>query len=208
MTRCPWPADNELMIRYHDTEWGTPVHDDLVHFEFLVLESAQAGLNWLTILKKREGYRAAYRGFDPIRVARFAARDVDRLLGDSSIVRNRLKILSSINNAKRFLEVRKEFGSFEAYIWKWVKGRPVVNAWKTLSEIPPRSALSDEVSKDLKARGFTFAGSTIIYAHLQATGIVNDHIVGCFRRRELRSRPDSKASIRFRSSIRRLPGRM
>jgi DNA-3-methyladenine glycosylase I len=175
--------NDELMVKYHDTEWGTPVHDDLVHFEFLVLESAQAGLNWLTILKKREGYRAAYRGFDPKRVARFTDKDVSRLMNDPGIVRNKAKIASSINNAKRFLEVQKEFGSFDAYIWKWVKGRPVLSNWKTLSRIPPRSALSDDVSRDLKARGFTFVGSTIMYAHLQATGIVNDHLVGCFRRK-------------------------
>jgi len=186
MTRCPWPADNDLMIRYHDAEWGTPVHDDLVHFEFLILESAQAGLNWLTILKKREGYRAAYRGFDAKRVARFGARDVERLLKDPGIVRNRAKIASSINNAKRFLEVQNEFGSFDGYIWKWVNGRPLPGNRKTLSEIPPRSPLSDAVSKDLKERGFTFVGSTIVYAHLQATGIVNDHIMGCFRWRELK----------------------
>ncbi len=197
MARCPWSTTSELYIRYHDTEWGTPVRDDRLHFEFLVLEAAQAGLNWLTILKKREGYRAAYRGFDPARVARFGERDVRRLLADPRIVRNRLKILSSINNARRFLEVRKEFGSFDAYIWKWVKGKPLAGGWKTLSEIPPKTALSDEISKDLKARGFTFVGSTIIYAHLQATGIVNDHIRGCFRWKELRKKNAAKANVKL-----------
>jgi DNA-3-methyladenine glycosylase I len=191
MKRCPWPASDELLIRYHDEEWGTPVHDDRTHFEFLVLESAQAGLNWLTILKKREGYRNAYRGFDPARVARFTRRDVERLLGDSRIVRNRAKITSSINNAKRFLEVQREFGSFDAYLWKWVDGKPLVNSWKEISQIPPTSSLSDAVSKDLKTRGFTFVGSTIVYAHLQAVGVVNDHIVGCFRRRGASARVGS-----------------
>lgn len=191
MTRCPWPANDELMIRYHDREWGTPVHDDRAHFEFLVLESAQAGLSWLTILRKREGYREAYRRFDPMRVARFTKRDVERLLRDPAIVRNRAKIASSINNAKRFLEVREEFGSFDRYLWRWVGGKPVVNAWKELSQIPPRSELSDAVSSDLKMRGFTFVGSTIVYAHLQAVGVVNDHLVGCFRWREL-ARPGLK----------------
>ncbi len=181
-TRCPWAESNELMRRYHDTEWGRPVHDDRVHFEFLVLESAQAGLNWLSILKKREGYRKAYRGFDPARVARFTDRDVERLTRDPGIIRNRLKIGSSINNARRFLEVQREFGSFDAYLWKWVKGKPLAGAWKKISQVPVTTPLSDEISKDLKARGFTFVGSTIVYSHLQAVGVVNDHILGCFRR--------------------------
>ena len=179
--RCPWGESNEWNTPYHDTEWGTPVHDDTRHFEFLVLEAAQAGLSWVTILKKRDAYRRAYRGFDPARVARFTQRDVARLLADEGIVRNRLKITSSINNAKRYLAVQKEFGSFDAYLWKWTGGKPVVNSWTSQSQVPPRTELSDAVSKDLKARGFSFVGSTIIYSHLQAVGVVNDHLVSCFR---------------------------
>jgi DNA-3-methyladenine glycosylase I len=185
--RCPWCEGTELYRRYHDEEWGVPVHDDRRHFEFLVLESAQAGLSWSTILKKRENYRKAYRRFDPAIVARFGARDRERLLNDAGIVRNRLKIESSINNAKRFLEIQRQFGSFDAYLWGFVGGRPVVNRWKTLSEIPANTELSDKISKDLKARGFRFVGSTIIYAHLQAVGVVNDHLTGCFRHAELAS---------------------
>jgi DNA-3-methyladenine glycosylase I len=173
--------------RYHDEEWGVPVHDDRRHFEFLVLESAQAGLSWSTILNKRENYRKAYRGFDPAVVARFAARDRERLLNDAGIVRNRLKIESSIDNAKCFLEVQRQFGSFDVYIWGFVEGRPVVNSRRTLSEIPANTELSDTISKDLRSRGFRFVGSTIIYAHLQAVGVVNDHLTGCFRYAELAS---------------------
>jgi DNA-3-methyladenine glycosylase I len=179
--RCPWSRANEWNIAYHDAEWGTPSHDDVRHYEFLVLEAAQAGLSWLTILKRRDGYRKAYRGFDPARVARFTARDVRRLLGDPGIVRNRLKIESSINNARRFLEVREELGSFDAYLWRWTGGKPLVNAWTEQKQIPPRTELSDAISKDLKARGFSFVGSTIIYSLLQAVGVVNDHLVSCFR---------------------------
>jgi DNA-3-methyladenine glycosylase I len=185
-SRCLWAGEDPLYVAYHDAEWGTPVHDELRHFEFLVLEGAQAGLSWITILRKRDAYRAAYRGFDPARVARFGARDVERLLGDAGIVRNRAKIASSINNARRFREVQKEFGSFDAYLWSWTKGRPVDNRWKEQSAVPPRSELSDAVSRDLKARGFSFVGSTIIYSHLQAVGVVNDHLLSCFRGRELR----------------------
>jgi DNA-3-methyladenine glycosylase I len=183
--RCPWCEADELYRHYHDEEWGVPVHDDTKHFEFLVLESAQAGLSWSTILKKREKYRKAYRGFDPGIVARFGPRDLKRLLEDGGIVRNRLKIESSINNAKRFLEIQREFGSFDAYLWGFAGGAPVVNHWKSLSEIPANTELSDRISKDLKARGFRFVGSTIIYAHLQAVGVVNDHLTGCFRHAEL-----------------------
>jgi DNA-3-methyladenine glycosylase I len=183
--RCPWCEGDDLYRRYHDEEWGVPVHDDRKHFEFLVLESAQAGLSWSTILKKRENYRKAYRGFDPEVVAGFGPRDVQRLLNDAGIVRNRLKIESSINNARRFLEVQREFGSFDAYLWGFVGGAAVANRWKTLAEIPATTKLSDTVSKDLKRRGFRFVGSTIIYAHLQAVGLVNDHLVGCFRYGEL-----------------------
>lgn len=187
--RCPWCEGADLYRRYHDEEWGVPVHDDRKHFEFLVLESAQAGLSWSTILKKRENYRKAYRGFDPQIVARFGARDIERLLKDAGIVRNRLKIESSINNAKRFLEIREEFGSFDAYLWGFVGGSPVVNRRRILSEIPAKTELSDRISKDLKTRGFRFVGSTIIYAHLQAVGVVNDHLVGCFRYGELGGKP-------------------
>jgi DNA-3-methyladenine glycosylase I len=183
--RCPWCEGEELYRRYHDEQWGVPVHDDRMHFEFLVLESAQAGLSWSTILKKRENYRKAYRGFDPGVVARFGARDIQRLLKDAGIVRNRLKIESSINNAKRFLEVQGQFGSFDAYLWGFVGGIPVVNRRRNLSEIPAKTDLSDRISTDLKARGFRFIGSTIMYAHLQAVGVVNDHLISCFRYAEL-----------------------
>ncbi len=185
LTRCPWCEGADLYRRYHDEEWGVPVHDDQRHFEFLVLESAQAGLSWSTILKKRENYRKAYRGFDPRVVARFGPRDRERLLNDAGIVRNRLKIESSINNAKRFLEVQEEFGSFDNYLWGFVGGKPLVNKWKTLSEIPAKTDLSGTVSKDMKKRGFRFVGSTIIYAHLQAVGVVNDHLISCYRYGEL-----------------------
>lgn len=185
LTRCPWCEGADLYRRYHDEEWGVPVHDDQRHFEFLVLESAQAGLSWSTILKKRENYRKAYRGFDPRVVARFGPRDRERLRNDAGIVRNRLKIESSINNAKRFLEVQEEFGSFDNYLWGFVGGKPLVNKWKTLSEIPAKTDLSGTVSKDMKKRGFRFVGSTIIYAHLQAVGVVNDHLISCYRYGEL-----------------------
>ena len=183
--RCPWCEGADLYRRYHDEEWGVPVHDDRKHFEFLVLESAQAGLSWSTILKKRESYRKAYRGFDPRIVARFGERDIERLLQDAGIVRNRLKIESSVNNAKRFLEIQGEFGSFDAYLWSFVGGAPVVNRWQNMAEIPAKTELSDRISKDLKKRGFRFVGSTIIYAHLQAVGLVNDHITSCCRYGEL-----------------------
>jgi DNA-3-methyladenine glycosylase I len=186
--RCPWAGSSEPYVSYHDTEWGAPVHDDVRHFEFLVLEAAQAGLSWLTILKRRDGYRAAYRGFDPARVARFAARDVERLLGDTGIIRNRAKIASSINNARRFIDVQKEFGSFDAYLWAWTGGKPLVNRWTRQAEIPARTELSDAVSKDLKRRGFSFVGSTILYSHLQAVGVVNDHLVSCFRWKKVQAR--------------------
>jgi DNA-3-methyladenine glycosylase I len=186
--RCPWAGTDPLYVDYHDREWGTPVHDDVRHFEFLVLEAAQAGLSWITILRKRPAYRAAYRGFDPARVARFGPRDVERLLGDAGIVRNRAKIASSINNAKRFLAVQEEFGSFDAYLWHWTGGKPVRARWTRQSQVPPRTELSDEISKDLKARGFSFVGSTIVYSHLQAVGVVDDHLLTCFRGKELRAR--------------------
>jgi len=178
--RCAWPKI-DLALEYHDHEWGVPLHDDHRLFEFVVLEGAQAGLSWDTILKKRAAYREAFAGFDPARVARFGARDVQRLLADAGIVRNRLKIASAITNAKAFLKVQDEFGSFDAYIWRFVDGKPVVNRWTATGQIPPRTALSDLVSKDLKKRGFSFVGSTIVYAHMQATGMVNDHLMSCYR---------------------------
>lgn len=177
--------DNDLYRRYHDTEWGVPVHDDRTQFEFLILEGAQAGLSWSTILNKREGYRAAYDNFDPARVAAYDERKVAQLLANPGIVRNRLKIAASITNAQHFLEVQQEFGSFDSYIWDFVGGQPIVNRFRDLSEIPATSPESDTLSRDLKRRGFKFVGSTIIYAHMQAVGMVNDHLVSCFRHAEL-----------------------
>jgi len=188
LSRCAWcEGQFEEYVRYHDEEWGVPVHDDRKHFEFLILEGAQAGLSWSTILKRRTGYRKAFADFDPEKVARYDNQKYEALLQDASIIRNRLKIKSAINNAKRFLEVQKEYGSFDKYIWGFSNGTPVINAWEKMSDIPARTELSDIVSKNLKKRGFTFVGSTIIYAHLQATGIVNDHVVSCFRYKELNS---------------------
>lgn len=184
MTRCTWPR-NELAIRYHDEEWGVPVHDDRLLFEFLILEGAQAGLSWDTVLAKRERYRKVYDGFDPAKVARYREAKCATLLADAGIVRNRLKVASSVSNARAFLEVQKEFGSFDRYVWGFVKGRPLVNRWRELRQIPARTAASDALSKDLKKRGFRFVGSTICYAFMQATGMVNDHLVTCFRYREL-----------------------
>jgi len=180
--RCPWSEGaNRDYRHYHDTEWGVPVHDDPTHFEFLVLESAQAGLSWAIILKKREGYRKAFADFDPQRVARFNRRSVERLVGDAGIVRNKLKIESTIGNARSFLDVQEEFGSFENYVWRFVEGNPIVNRWRRQAQVPATSTESDALSKDLKSRGFKFVGPTIVYAHMQATGLVNDHLVGCFR---------------------------
>ncbi len=173
------------MRDYHDKEWGVPLHDDGKIFEFLVLEGMQAGLSWTLILNKRENFRRAFRGFDPVKVARFGARDVERLLGDAGIIRNRLKILGAINNAKRFLEVRKEFGTFDRYIWGFVGGKPVRSGLRSFKDMPARTSLSDAISADLKARGFKFVGSTVVYSHMQATGMVNDHLVTCFRYKEL-----------------------
>ncbi len=179
-TRC-WGEVEPLMARYHDREWGVPLHSDRKIFEFLVLEGFQAGLSWMTILRKRPAFRKAFAGFDPKKVARFGARDVKRLLADPGIVRNRMKIAAAIENAKRFLEVAKEFGSFDKYIWSFVGGKPIVNRFRRLSELPAKTPLSDKISADLKARGFKFVGSTIVYAHMQATGMVDDHLAGCFR---------------------------
>src|SRR5438067_13233044 len=184
MPRCPW-ATTELMIEYHDREWGVPLHDDQRLFEFLILESAQAGLSWITILKKRENYRRAFDGFDAEKVARYGARDVARLLGDAGIVRNRLKIAAAIQNAKAFLAVQEEFGSFDKYAWSFVGGRTIQNRWRSMAEVPARTAESDAWSRDLQRRGFKFVGSTIIYAHMQASGMVNDHFVTCPRHAEL-----------------------
>jgi len=174
-----------LSIRYHDEEWGVPVHDDRKLFEFLLLEGAQAGLSWDTILNKRENYRAAFDGFDPERIVRYDARKIQTLLRNPGIVRNRLKIASTVRNAKAFLAIQKEFGGFGRYIWEFVGGKPVVNSPKSLKELPARTAVSDAMSKDLKKRGFTFVGSTICYAFMQAVGMVNDHVVGCFRQRQV-----------------------
>ena len=186
MTRCGW-AKGDVYVAYHDTEWGVPVHDDRLLFEFLVLEGAQAGLSWSTILNKRDNYRKAFDYFDPKKVARYDARRVRKLLADPGIVRNKLKVASAITNAKAFLAVQKEFGTFDNYIWQFVEGRrPRHNAWKTLKEIPARTAESDAMSKDLIRRGFKFVGSTICYAHMQATGMVNDHLVECFRHKEVK----------------------
>ena len=184
--RCSWVAlDNSLMVRYHDDEWGVPVHQDQKHFEFLVLEGAQAGLSWSIVLNKREGSRRAFSEFDPARVARFTARRIQKLTLDAGIVRNRLKIQSAVRNAKAFLAVQKEFGTFDAYCWRFVGGRPKLNRWKAMRQIPATSRESDALSKDLKARGFNFVGSTVVYAHMQAVGMVNDHTVDCFRYRQV-----------------------
>jgi len=181
ITRCGWCEVDSLYRQYHDEEWGVPVHDDRKLFEFLILEGAQAGLSWITILRKRENYRKAFDRFDAEKVARYTAKDVARLLKDEGIVRNRLKIESAVRNARAFLKVQEDFGSFDAYNWRFVDGKPLVNRWKSLKEIPARTPVSDAFSKDLKQRGFNFVGSTIIYAHMQAVGMVNDHIKECFR---------------------------
>lgn len=186
--RCPWSQASALYRRYHDQEWGVPVHDDRKHFEFLILEGAQAGLSWITILKKRAAYQKAFAGFDPRRVARFGAHDVKRLLNNSGIVRNRLKIEAAITNARAFVAVQDEFSGFDNYVWRFVDGRPIVNRFTSLKDLPATSAESDALSKDLKARGFRFVGPTIIYAHMQAVGMVNDHLRSCFRYRELKNK--------------------
>ncbi|MGI8551749.1 MAG: DNA-3-methyladenine glycosylase I [Dehalococcoidia bacterium] len=182
--RCGW-ARTALSIPYHDEEWGVPLHDDRALFEFLVLEGAQAGLSWETILNRRQNYRAAFDNFDAAAVARYEAEQVERLLADPGIIRNRLKLRSAISNARAYLAVQQEFGSFDAYIWRFVDGRPAVNAWPSPAEVPARTSVSDAMSKDLKRRGFSFVGSTICYAHMQATGMVNDHTLDCFRHAQL-----------------------
>jgi len=186
--RCAW-ARTDLSIPYHDEEWGVPVHDDRRHFEFLVLEGAQAGLSWETVLKKRERYREVFDGFDPAKVARYTEARIVRLLRDPGIIRNRLKVRSAVSNARAFLNVQEEFGSFDAYVWRFVGGRPRVNRWTVLREIPAKTAESDALSRDLIARGFRFVGPTIIYAHMQATGMVNDHTIDCFRWRSVQQAP-------------------
>ena len=183
--RCGWSTSDPIYIDYHDRQWGVPLHDDRCLFEFLVLEGAQAGLSWLTILKRRHGYRRAFDDFEPAKVARYDSAKVRRLLSDRGIIRNRLKIASAINNAKAFLNVQEQFGSFDRYIWKFVGGKPLDGLRRRLADIPARTALSDKISADLKDRGFSFVGSTIVYAHMQATGMVNDHILTCFRHDEL-----------------------
>jgi len=183
--RCEWAGSDPLYIEYHDNEWGVPVHDDRKIFEMLVLEGAQAGLSWLTVLRKRENYRKAFDNFDPRKVAQYDSKKLQELLANEGIIRNNLKIHSAIQNARAFLEVQKEFGSFDAYIWQFVGGRPIRNSWKSLSELPAQTAESEAMSKDLKRRGFGFVGPTICYAHMQATGMVNDHVVTCFRYKEV-----------------------
>jgi DNA-3-methyladenine glycosylase I len=179
--RCPWCLSTETYIRYHDEEWGKPVHDDRIHFEFLILEGAQAGLSWSTVLHKREGYRRNFADFDPAKVARFTARRIEKILQDPGIIRNRLKVNAAVNNARRFLEVQKEFGTFDAYIWQFVGGKPKLNQWKTSKHLPATTKESDALSKDLIKRGFKFVGSTVMYAHMQACGLVNDHLVTCWK---------------------------
>lgn len=186
LNRCEWVSGADpLMLEYHDREWGVPVHDDRKHFEFLVLEAAQAGLSWSTVLSKREGYRRAFSDFDPEKVARYTDKRIEKLLLDPSIIRNRLKIAAAVKNARHFLAVQEEFGSFDAYAWRFVDGRPVLNRRKAMKDIPATSPQSDAFSKDLKSRGFSFVGSTVIYAHMQAIGMVNDHLVDCFRYSEV-----------------------
>ncbi|HEU4685473.1 MAG TPA: DNA-3-methyladenine glycosylase I [Nitrospira sp.] len=182
-SRCEWARDKPHLIRYHDEEWGRPVHDDRKHFEMLLLEGAQAGLTWETILRRREAYRSAFAAFDPVKVARFDAKKKAALLGDSGIIRNRLKIEAAVTNARAFLAVQQEFGSFDRYVWRFLGGKPKINRWKTLANIPANTPESDALSKDLKRRGFRFAGSTIVYAYMQAVGLVNDHTDSCFLRR-------------------------
>ncbi len=186
--RCNWGNSNPLMIKYHDEEWGVPLHDDRKLFEFFVLEGFQAGLSWQIVLNKREGFREAFDYFDPEIVAKYDRLKMEELMNNASIIRNRLKIAACINNARCFLEVQNEFGSFDKYIWQFVDYKPIVNSFSDLKDLPAKTPLSDKISKDLKKRGFKFVGSTVIYAHMQATGMVNDHLVGCFRYKEVNSK--------------------
>jgi DNA-3-methyladenine glycosylase I len=186
LVRCGWNTFEDPLYRtYHDKEWGVPVYDDRKIFEFLVLESAQAGLSWATVLRKRENYRLAFAGFHPVKVSKFSAKDVEVLLGNAGIIRNRLKIEAAINNAGRFLEIQKEFGTFSQYIWRFVGGKPIVNRWKSIKDLPAITPQAEALARDLKLRGFKFLGPTVIYAHMQATGMVNDHTVDCFRHKEI-----------------------
>lgn len=185
MERCGWCTGFDAYVEYHDKEWGVPVHDDRKHFEFLILEGAQAGLSWSTILKRREGYRMAFADFDPALVAKYDEQKIEELLQDEGIIRNKLKVRSAVRNAQLFLEIQSEFGSFDKYIWRFVGASPIINKWKSLSELPATSAESDALAKDLKKRGFKFCGSTIMYAHMQACGLINDHLTSCFRYTEV-----------------------
>lgn len=185
MKRCEWVGDDPLYIEYHDREWGVPVHDDKIHFEFLILEGAQAGLSWLTILKRRDGYKRVFHGFDPNKVSVMTDADIEDALNDEGIIRNRLKVQSAVKNARAFLQIQEEFGSFDDYIWSFVDGQPIINRWKELSQIPASTDTSERISKDLKRRHMSFVGPTIMYAHMQATGLVNDHQMDCFRWRQL-----------------------
>ncbi|MEP5763493.1 MAG: DNA-3-methyladenine glycosylase I [Halieaceae bacterium] len=185
--RCTWCGDDELYMAYHDQEWGVPLYDDDSLFEFLMLEGAQAGLAWITVLRKREGYRALFDGFDANKIARYSDRKLDKLLLDARIIRNRLKVYSARQNARAFLAVQEEWGSFSDYMWNFFDGKPIQNRWKSMAELPAHTPLSDTISKDLKKRGFNFVGSTIVYAHMQATGMVNDHTTDCFRHKECKT---------------------
>jgi DNA-3-methyladenine glycosylase I len=186
--RCPWCLKFDQYVEYHDNEWGVPVHNDRIHFEFLILEGAQAGLSWSTILKKREGYRKAFAQFDPLKVSRFSPARILNILQDPGVIRNKLKVNAAVNNAKRFLEVQKEFGSFDRYIWSFVNNKPIVNKWKGVSEVPATTKESDALSKDLINRGFKFVGSTVIYAHMQACGLVNDHLIDCWKYKKVKTK--------------------
>jgi DNA-3-methyladenine glycosylase I len=184
-SRCEWTGNDPLMIPYHDNEWGVPLHDDRTHFEYLVLDGAQAGLSWITILRKREAYKEAFDAFDPRKVAVYNEAKIEALMANRGIVRNRQKILSAVKNAAAFLQIQEAFGSFDRYIWDFVEGRPIQNDWPDMASLPAKTPLSETISKDLKKRGFSFVGPTIIYAYMQAAGLVNDHVVGCFRHREV-----------------------
>jgi DNA-3-methyladenine glycosylase I len=183
--RCGWVTDDPLYIKYHDEEWGVPLHDDRKLFEFIVLESAQAGLSWITILKKRENYRKAFDDFDPVKIARYDEEKIEELMNNKGIIRNRRKIEATINNARAFLDVQEKYGSFDEYLWQFVDGEPIINVWKDISEIPAKTELSEKISKDMKKRGFKFLGPIVIYSHMQAVGMVNDHTINCFRYNEI-----------------------
>lgn len=187
ITSCSWTSDDELMIKYHDKEWGVPIHNDKKLFEFLLLEGFQAGLSWKTILHKRKNFRKAFDNFDFNKIAKYDKRKINSLMKDTGIIRNKMKIDAAVSNAKAFIQIRKEFGTFDSYIWSFVNYKPIVNKFKSLSELPARTELSDKISEDLKKRGFKFVGSTVIYAHMQATGMVNDHLTSCFRYKQLKN---------------------